>query len=292
MMAERAEVAITVISDVHLEFSGYTMKNAQGADVLVLSGDIMISQDLHDHKTVPAMDLGFVGLGRRQQAVQRYRDFLDDCCREFSHVIYVAGNHEFYNGKFYAGIEYLREECATRPNLHFLERDAVEIMGTMFVGGTLWTDCNKGDPLTLHSLKSQMNDFRVIRHDKAEYRLLKPEDIMARHHLTLKYFREVIENVRENSPNTPVVVVGHHTPSWQSCEDKYKSDYTIGGGYHSELSEFILNHPEIKLWTCGHTHHAHRYYIGDTHVVCNPRGYDSAGYTEDTGWDPHMVVKI
>ena len=51
---------------------------------------------------------------------------------------------------------------------------------------------------------------------------------------------------------------------------------TLNGGYMTELSEFILDNPEIKLWTHGHTHSSHDYQIGNTRIVCNPRGY--AGY--------------
>jgi hypothetical protein len=39
------------------------------------------------------------------------------------------------------------------------------------------------------------------------------------------------------------------------------------------LSEFILDHPKIKLWTHGHTHHSFDYVIGETRIVANPRGY-------------------
>jgi hypothetical protein len=52
----------------------------------------------------------------------------------------------------------------------------------------------------------------------------------------------------------------------------------MNGGYRSELSEFILDHPQIKLWTHGHMHDPFDYMIGTTRVVCNPRGY--AGHDE------------
>ena len=47
----------------------------------------------------------------------------------------------------------------------------------------------------------------------------------------------------------------------------------MNGGYSSDLSEFILDHPQIKLWTHGHTHEDFDYLIGSTRIVCNPRGY-------------------
>jgi hypothetical protein len=44
------------------------------------------------------------------------------------------------------------------------------------------------------------------------------------------------------------------------------------------LIDFILERPQIKLWTHGHTHEEFDYMIGSTRVVCNPRGY--ADYEE------------
>lgn len=284
---------IKVVSDLHLEFSDVMINNDEGADVLVLSGDIMIAQDLHDHpEPANTVDQQLIadgtGLGKRQQAAQRYRDFLKRCSFQFPHVVYVAGNHEFYHGKFYAAIDYLRAECARFPNVHFLECDTVTIDGVVFVGGTLWTDMNGGDPLTQHAIKDMMNDFRIIRNDRREYARLSPRDVMERHLKTKQY----IDQVLKNHPGEPCVVVGHHGPTFRSVHERYKNDELMNGGYHSDLSEFILDHPQIKLWTLGHTHHSHWYYVGDTLVVCNPRGYQTTNYDEHTGWQPDFVVDL
>jgi len=72
----------------------------------------------------------------------------------------------------------------------------------------------------------------------------------------------------------------------------YANDFLMNGAYHSDLSEFILDHPQIKLWTCGHTHHAHWYYMGDTLISCNPRGYESYSGKEHTGWNPDFVIDL
>ena len=214
---------ITVVSDLHLEFSDcFDIKNENGADVLILSGDIMIAEDLHDHPYVPSIyeHGAFAELGRKQKRVQTFRDFLKRMSFQFSDVIYVAGNHEFYNGKFHKGIQYLRETCAQYPNVHFLERDTVKIMDVTFVGGTLWTDMNKGDPLTLHAVKDMMNDFRIIRNDEKGYTQLKPADVALRHRETLKYIKDIVEA----QPDEKFVVVGHHSPSLQSIHPRYADD--------------------------------------------------------------------
>ena len=72
------------------------------------------------------------------------------------------------------------------------------------------------------------------------------------------------------------VVCTHHTPSYASIHPRYANSELMNGAYTSDLSEFILDHPKIKLWTHGHTHEDFDYMIGTTRVVCNPRGY--SGY--------------
>ena len=284
---------IKLVSDLHLEFSDINIQNTDNCDVLILGGDICVAQDLHDHpELVNSSDQAAIasgtGLGRRQQAAQRYRDFFKRCSFQFPHVIYIAGNHEFYNGKFYAGIDYLREECAKYPNVYFLENDTKIIDDVTFVGATLWTDMNKGDPLTMHAIEGMMNDFRIIKNDKRNYAPMSARDVADRHARTLAYFRSVLAEQHDRK----FVVVGHHTPSFQSCHPMYGNDTLMNGGYHSDLSEFILDHPQIKLWTHGHTHHPFDYKIGETRIVCNPRGYENDGYSEQTGWNPNIVLEV
>ena len=79
--------------------------------------------------------------------------------------------------------------------------------------------------------------------------------------------------VTEGKFGEKFVVAGHHSPSKLSTHPKYQDDQLMNGAYSSDLSEFILDHPQIKLWTHGHTHHEFDYMIGSTRIACNPRGY-------------------
>lgn len=263
---------LAVASDLHLEFEDIILKNEQDADVLILAGDIMIAEDLHNHpETSYGMysNVNLNDLGRRQQVALRFRDFLKRVSFQFDHVIYIAGNHEFYHGRWKASLQHLRDECAKFNNVYFLENDIKEIDNITFVGATLWTDCNKGDPLTLHALTDMMNDFRIIRNDELGFTKLRPAHIMSRHRQTLGYFKTVIDDRKDKQ----IVVVGHHSPSHQSIHEVFKKDVLMNGGYHSELSEFILDRPQINVWIHGHTHMPFDYNIGNTRIVCNPRGY-------------------
>ena len=282
---------IKVVSDLHLEFSDINIKNDEGCDVLILSGDIMVATDLHDHpepaNTADQTAIANVtGLGRKQISSQRFRDFLKRCSFQFPHVIYVAGNHEFYHGKWNQSLITLSNECAKFPNVYFLEAGSKKIDDVTFIGGTLWTDMNKGDPVTLHSVRDMMNDFRVIKKDLEGYTNLKPHDTVIRHRHMLGYIKTVVAE----RPDEKFVVVGHHAPSKLSTHEQYADQYLMNGAYSSDLSEFIMDRPQIKLWTHGHTHHPFDYVIGETRVVCNPRGYE--GYEPDSGWNPNIVIEV
>ena len=282
---------IKLVSDLHLEFSDINITNDDNCDVLILAGDIMVASDLHEH---PAFDFNpyshgaFADLSRKQQRVARFRDFFKRCSFQFPHVIYIMGNHEFYHGRFYESIDHMREECAKYPNIYFLEDNIKVIDDVTFIGATLWTDMNKGDPLTMHAIEGMMNDFRIIRNDKRSFAAMSARDVVNRHARTLQYFRSVLAEQHDKK----FVVVGHHSPSYQSIHETYAHETLMNGGYHSDLSEFILDHPQIKLWVHGHTHHPFDYKIGDTRIVCNPRGYENDGYSEQTGWNPNIVLEV
>ena len=277
---------VALCSDVHLEFGQLVLENTENAHVLILSGDICVARDLMLPDPHNIVDFG---------KSKRYHEFFSNCADIFPHVVYIVGNHEHYHGDFADTIPHLRKCLGHLTNLHILDKEIFEIDDTVFVGGTLWTDMNKEDPLTLHSISRMMNDFRCVDNsnrvvnyktfddtenpDKPTFRTRParfcPEDAVEDHRKMLDYIRIIYEGM---PPWKQMVVVGHHTPSQFSCHPKYAGDYLMNGGYHSDLSEFILDRPGIKLWTHGHTHEKFDYEIGDCRVVCNPRGY--IGYEE------------
>jgi hypothetical protein len=103
---------------------------------------------------------------------------------------------------------------------------------------------------------------------------LSPEDVVEE----FKKMVDYVDHVIQNNPDGKFVVVGHHCPSKKSTHPRYKDDTLMNGGYSSNLDFFIEDHPQIKAWTHGHTHELFDYKVGQTRVVCNPRGY--IGYEE------------
>lgn len=280
---------IAVCSDLHLEFGELFLPNDEGADVLILSGDILVAKDLE------SLDPILVD-GKRGEKAKMYFEFIRRCCEEFKTVLYVTGNHEHYHGDFAETFKLLGKYLPFN-NLIILDKESVRIDDVIFFGGTLWTDMNKEDPNTLFSIKSIMNDFRIIQNSSrmVTYRapvldendrlldgfkmkerpaVFSPEDSVADH----KAFLTKLNTCLKLNPITKFVVIGHHAPSKASTHPRYNDEHLMNGAYSSDLSELMLNNPNIKLWTHGHTHHEFDYMIGSTRVVCNPRGYD--GYED------------
>jgi predicted phosphodiesterase len=258
---------IAVCSDIHLEFGPIELNNTDNANVLILSGDICVAKDL-SHSDSKKGDIS--------------RKFFRMCALRFPHVLYVMGNHEHYHGDFATSGKIIKEELAQYANMHLLDQETKVIDDITFIGGTLWTDMNKEDGITLMHMKSMMNDFRMVENSarkthykdtvgNAHVRIARftPDDAVEDHKKMLEYIKIMVEDKHDQK----FVVVGHHAPSKASTHPRYVDETIMNGGYSSDLSEFILDHPQIKLWTHGHTHEDFDYLIGSTRIVCNPRGY-------------------
>ena len=265
----------SIASDIHLEFGDLNIKNEHGADVLILSGDICVADDIGKPDPHNFME------GARSN---RITDFFKRCSFQFPHVIYVMGNHEHYHGDYAKTYNRIKSmlESNLLSNVYLLEREVKEIDGVTFIGGTLWTDMNNRDSLTLYHMKSMMNDFRIVKNTDTQVSFrdsdgkfhsrpgkFSPEDAATEFDAMKGYISTVVEGRYDKK----FVVVGHHAPSRLSTHERYKHDTIMNGGYSSDLDQFILDRPQIKLWTHGHTHHSFDYLIGSTRVVCNPRGY-------------------
>ena len=249
---------IALGSDLHLEFGAIELYNTEAADVLILSGDILVAKHLngvHHHDA-------------------RYRKFFRECCERFPQVVYVLGNHEHYSYDVQKTLVYLKQELVY-DNLYILENETVDILDYTFVGATVWTDMNAEDSLTLYHVDAMMSDFRTILNgartvnEWGKPARLTPEDTVVLHKKSMDYINHVVsEHVDKN-----YVVVAHHCPSFKSVHPKYAHDKIMNGAFASDLDDFIAYRPQIKLWTHGHTHEPFDYMIGTTRVVCNPRGY-------------------
>ena len=267
---------IALVSDVHLEFGDLDFDNTDNADVLILGGDICVASDILQRD--PNNIMG------EEYRSNRFHAFFERCSARFPHVIFIVGNHEHYHGDFAKTVPHFRDVLGYLKNLHILEKETFVLDDVTFIGGTLWTDMNKRDTRTLHEISRMMNDFRCVVNSATEDEQrpwpgrFTTTDAADDHDAMMEFIRVTVEA----NPAGRYVVVGHHAPSKMSTHPRYQHQHIMNGGYSSELDDFILDHPQIRLWTHGHTHEDFDYRIGSTRILCNPRGYINYEERADT----------
>jgi Icc-related predicted phosphoesterase len=246
---------IQILSDLHLEFETFEPPRTD-CDLVVLAGDIHI---------------GNKGLLWAKEA------FAD------KPVIYVLGNHEYYRNALPKLTDKLKQE-ALGSNVHILENDKVIIDDVVFLGCTLWTNFELlGDPrIAGYEATQQMTDYKKIR-VSPQYRKLRSIDTAIIHRHSLDWLKKELSSNEEHK----VVIITHHAPSKRSLPQWYAEDL-LSAAYASDL-EKVVESSKAKLWIHGHIHAPQDYVIGNTRVVCNPKGYPDE-YND--AFIPDYVVQI
>jgi len=250
-----------IFSDLHLEFGQrFNVDPPLDADVAICAGDVLTKG------VVPSLRWLGERLSKRIP------------------VVFVGGNHEYYNGSVLEGIADARA-IADYPNLHYLENGQVEIDGVKFVGGTLWSDFSLFGyrPENAMSYAAHgMNDYKKIKLSKKPYAKFKPIHAYLKHVETRDY---IAAELRANCVKKTVVVT-HHAPSPKSIERSFRFD-PLSASYASDLED-LIGETSSCLWVHGHVHHRNDYMVGLTRVVSNPRGYPG----EHRDFDPGLIIEI
>jgi predicted phosphodiesterase len=271
---------IQLLSDLHLESNPDFMPTpAEGADVLVLAGDIGSYQA---HSALSAAGDSDFGL-------QRFSP---------KHgwptpVLYVPGNHEYDGLDFDATHERLQKTCA-RLGITWLEREVLHMGNVRFVGTTLWTDFDALGPLagqTLHDPASAQfpahfhhPNSPYTRQLKAREKAFRAANYYLRKTLTTRHGEPwLADGLREqalqcqdwlnHALSTPfdgsTVVVTHFAPSLHSADPRY--GHVPGtAGFCNALDHLL---PQAQLWLHGHLHCPSDYAHKGCRVVANPLGY-------------------
>lgn len=249
---------IRVLSDLHLEHHDWRPPPV-AADVVTLAGDI---------------HTGVSGLVWAR--------------RHFPHtpIVYVPGNHEFYDGELRATLAELRAAAAAH-GIHLLADDEVTLCGVRFLGTTLWTDfeLHGSRPsevaVAMRIAEESMVDYRAIRHP--ENRWLRPNDTRELHDRAARWL-----GARLAQPcAAPTVVVTHHLPHGRSIHPRHARN-RLNPAFASDL-EHLLRQP-VDLWIHGHTHESLDYSVQGSRVVCNPRGY--VPFDPNRAFAPGLVVEL
>ncbi|MGS1063717.1 metallophosphoesterase [Burkholderia glumae] len=236
---------IQIASDLHLEVitrhfpRERLIQPAPEAELLVLAGDI--------HNGSAALDL--------------FRDWPVP-------VVYVAGNHEFYDGSITTVLQELESESKGTP-IHFLERQSYVTGDLRILGCTLWTDYQlygsdeESQRCAQNYSNAHLCDRRAITSGSGcpfTAQLALEEHKRARSWLASELRRPFAGKT---------LVVTHHAPHPLSISEKYQGSPS-NPAFVSDLGDLIGG---AQLWIHGHCHDTADYRIGDCRIVANPRGY-------------------
>lgn len=249
---------ITLYSDLHMEFMGdpgwrvFVDMTPIDTDVVVLAGDIT-----SNHRLAPPLP-----------------EVLRTICARHEHVVYVPGNHEYYDASP-KQIDAYRDACAAIKNLSWLDDSAVTIDGQRFIGGTLWFP----DPATAHAgmygtsdLRNHMADFHHIR--EFEPWVYRKADA------TRTYLAKNVE--------AGDIVVTHHLPSFACVAERHLNSAL--NRYFVHNCESVIEERKPRAWMFGHTHESVDYTMGSTRLLCNPFGYAGHEMNENFRMTCDLVV--
>lgn len=230
---------IQLVSDLHMEFwkkdRHMEVFDYTDADVLVVAGD------LH------------VGRTNTAKALNKFAE-------HYENVVYVAGNHEFYNG---CALDDFHLNVA--PNVHYLDNRKILIGDVTFSGASLFTNFGD-DVLAVCAAERGIADFRRIPD-------ATPAEYAQRFRDSSEWFKYVYEEFEG-----PHVFVSHWLPAMQCVHPRWKSDsYTmlLNKYFANDLGPWIETLDNVT-WMFGHTHDSVDMKIGNTRMLCNPYGYEGS----------------
>jgi UDP-2,3-diacylglucosamine pyrophosphatase LpxH len=259
-MDEKEEIPLNIYycSDLHLEFHNidldtFNVPNSKDS-ILLLCGDIAnIETLLRDNKA-------YNDYSEESHSI----DFFNFITNNFRKIIYVTGNHEHYlQNDINTGVKDLKLVFKRYNNLHIVsEGELIEVDDTAFVCGTMWTDFNNEDPITLMNAPKMISDFRQIVDG---HFTVKPSTILKK----FKSFNHWVDSLDLSSYNKTILVT-HHSPTFKVEHPIYENERIMNGLFASNC-EKLLSKFDYAFY--GHMHQGLDVEINDCKVLSNARGY-------------------
>lgn len=260
-----------VLSDIHLEFhpSIKSLSDLFRKFPDLLENDYETSFKLFKEATlILAGDIGY-------PTRDSFWSFITDCSNNFKNVLFVCGNHEYYNvsgtkpsdAKTLDQIDkHILDKTAelnkTNPNFHYLNKTDITIDGVRFLGTTLWSMIPSN---VAASCGLTLNDYYSIYES--------PNKLLTIPRSNSNHINHVIWLTRalKEDMTTPTIVITHHLPSFKLIHNDYALCKDLNHAYASDIEHLIQ--PNLKVWFCGHTHKATDTIINNTRFIINPLGY-------------------
>lgn len=242
---------IRLISDAHFEFyqDKNLYQNPDNADVLVIAGDLA---------------------GGHVACWTALKQFAGT----HEHVLYVSGNHEYYNTFVTEFDDYIRRvsECT---RVHFLNPGMIKIKDVTFIGGNLWTNFQQ-DIWAKQVAARNIADFRYIK----EFSTDKAAELHYKH---IKFIKEAYATAEGKK-----VIISHFLPAVECVAKQFltEDNAAINKYFANNYGGWISELTDVPYWFHGHTHDNVDITLGDTRVIANPYGYnENFNYKE-------MVVEV
>jgi predicted phosphodiesterase len=243
-------VRVRIYSDLHLERAPFAPPD-HDADLFVLAGDIAN---------------GAAGIEWARATFTKP-------------VLYLAGNHEYYDGEFESVQSAIR--AAAGGAVELLDCTRTVVGDVRFLGCTLWTDYSLAPR---DERQAVVEDARKLNPDYQKIRVgsraMAPEDAIA----LCSRHRSWLAGELAKPFAGKTVAITHFAPHPRSIAPAYEN-HRANPAFVVDLGE-AMGAPE--LWIHGHTHTCFDYRVRGTRVVCNPRGYPD----ERTGFVPDLTVEI
>jgi Icc-related predicted phosphoesterase len=174
-------------------------------------------------------------------------------------LFYIYGNHDYY-GKY--GIDWRDSESHVKET----------IVGSIKIrGATLWTEMNGN------------GDWYEYKHGLA--------DLSHIQNMTLHSYQKTHETHKKFLFESDAdVLIMHHSPSYHSVSSRFIGD-PCNKFFATELSiRLLVMKKPPKLIIHGHMHNKSDYMIGETRVICHPRGYPNEN-TWFKNYEP-LIVEV
>lgn len=230
---------ILAVSDLHTDINTRLPK-LPPADILILAGDTSQSESLAPTIT--------------------------QFCSQYQHVIFVAGNHEYYESTLEITHERIQNLTAKLPNLHWLQNQTITLNNQRFIGTTMWFP----QSVTTDIESIYFSDFHCIKNFR---QWVYQENLKAQN-----FLNQTVQNTD--------IVITHHIPSAQSISILYKTS-PLNVFYICNM-EKLIKKAKPKLWIHGHIHTHQDYQLHSTRILANPFGYESR--CETWAFNPTIII--
>jgi Icc-related predicted phosphoesterase len=258
-----------ILSDLHIEDLDHHVDGIPSVDIALIAGDVVAP------------------ISRSMRWLNR------EIAATGMPVIYVAGNHDNFGSELIEAQADARNARSKYPGVHFLENETIVIGSSRFLGCTLWTDfaINGDQSQAMEVAQRHWNDYQLIDLEvDGDWRLIQPQD-------TLKVHRDSrlwLERQLAIPFDGKTVVVTHHAPHPRSIHPSRVRD-PLTPVFVSDLTTIIDTY-QPDLWVHGHMHHSSDYAVGETRIICNPRGKVRRSFygteTENPAFNPALVINI